>query len=127
MFGPMTRSVIDFYPTRLVCKRFNVKPPAHVQPDDYPAAPQPGRPKYDATPQFGVYQESEPARQEPLQLEPGSNSASSGAPREGGEVASQPPAPDKVMVDSSRNEALEGQRAGEDVFKAIFGDSDDED
>jgi G patch domain-containing protein 1 len=30
-------------------------------------------------------------------------------------------------VDANRNEALEGKRAGEDVFKAIFGDSDDED
>ncbi|KAK7975951.1 CDP-alcohol phosphatidyltransferase class-I family [Apiospora arundinis] len=33
MFGAMTRSVTDFYPTRLLCKRFNVRPPAHVQPD----------------------------------------------------------------------------------------------
>ncbi|KAI0184843.1 hypothetical protein EV127DRAFT_222528 [Xylaria flabelliformis] len=33
MYGSMTRSVRDFYPTRLLCKRFNVRPPAHVQPD----------------------------------------------------------------------------------------------
>ncbi|KAK7931463.1 hypothetical protein PG985_002175 [Apiospora marii] len=33
MFGTMTRSTADFYPTRLLCKRFNVRPPAHVQPD----------------------------------------------------------------------------------------------
>lgn len=33
MFGAMTRSTADFYPTRLLCKRFNVRPPAHVQPD----------------------------------------------------------------------------------------------
>ncbi|ROT34927.1 hypothetical protein SODALDRAFT_337617 [Sodiomyces alkalinus F11] len=31
MFGNMTRSVQDFYPTRLLCKRFNVRPPEHVQ------------------------------------------------------------------------------------------------
>ena len=126
MFGPMTRSVIDFYPTRLVCKRFNVNPPAHVQPDDYPAPPQPGKAKYDATPQFGVYQEAEPSRQEPLQVELGSSSAFSSAPREKEDVSTQPPALEKAMVDASRNEALEGKRAGEDVFKAIFGDSDDE-
>jgi G patch domain-containing protein 1 len=34
---------------------------------------------------------------------------------------------EEVVVDAERNEALEGQRAGEAVFKAIFGDdSDDE-
>ncbi|KAL7811511.1 hypothetical protein V8C44DRAFT_365050 [Trichoderma aethiopicum] len=36
MFGHMTRSVQDFYPTRLLCKRFNVKPPAHARRDDEP-------------------------------------------------------------------------------------------
>jgi len=33
MYGHMTRSSADFYPTRLLCKRFNVRPPAHVVPD----------------------------------------------------------------------------------------------
>ena len=33
MYGPMTRSVQTFYPMRLVCKRFGVKPPAHVVTD----------------------------------------------------------------------------------------------
>ena len=34
----------------------------------------------------------------------------------------------EVVVDAERNEALEGQKAGEAVFRAIFGDdSDDED
>jgi G patch domain-containing protein 1 len=122
----MTRSVIDFYPTRLVCKRFNVKPPAHVQPDDYPAAG-PGRASYDSPSQFGVYQEPGPARQEPLQPEFGLLSVSGSAPGEKEQLGMQPPAPEKTVVDSSRNEALEGKRAGEDVFKAIFGDSDDED
>ena len=46
---------------------------------------------------------------------------------EGGSEAAATPArqaPDRVDVE--RNEALEAQRAGEEVFKAIFG-SDDED
>jgi len=35
--------------------------------------------------------------------------------------------PKEVVVDAERNDALEGQKAGEAVFKAIFGDdSDDE-
>src|SRR5438876_66728 len=32
MYGPMTRSTFTFYPTRLLCKRFNVRPPAHSEP-----------------------------------------------------------------------------------------------
>ena len=32
MYGPMTRSSSSWYPTRLLCKRFNIQPPAHVQP-----------------------------------------------------------------------------------------------
>ncbi|KAJ4293863.1 hypothetical protein N0V88_005377 [Collariella sp. IMI 366227] len=84
MFGPMTRTVTDFYPTRLLCKRFNVKPPEHISPDEVPPA----------------------------------------GPGQGRALLA---APEKVEVDATRNEALEGNRAGEDVFKAIFGDSDDED
>lgn len=34
MFGPLTRSVSQFMPSRLLCKRFNVRPPAHVDPDN---------------------------------------------------------------------------------------------
>jgi G patch domain-containing protein 1 len=133
MFGHMTRSVTDFYPTRLLCKRFNVRPPEHVQPDDYPPASGAGRTKYDAPSQFDTYQGYGAMRQEPLALEFGSIPASStstpkeippGDPRE--EAAGQAPAPGEAVVDWSRNEALEGKRAGEEVFKAIFGDSDDE-
>ncbi|KAK4103294.1 DUF1604-domain-containing protein [Parathielavia hyrcaniae] len=132
MFGPMTRSVIDFYPTRLLCKRFNVKPPAHVQPDNNGSASGPGRAKSDTPSQFDSYPSYEAARQEPLALELGSVSASSTStpgdapsafPRAAG---GQPPAPE-TAVDSSMNEALEGKRAGEEVFKAIFGESDEED
>ncbi|KAK4157052.1 hypothetical protein C8A00DRAFT_40534 [Chaetomidium leptoderma] len=129
MFGPLTRSVTDFYPTRLLCKRFNVKPPQHVQPDDYPAAG-PSKPKYDASSQFGVYREHDPLRQEPPALELGSVSASASTPGDSSstpareEATSQKAAaPETAVVDSSRNEALEGKRAGEDVFKDIFGDS----
>jgi G patch domain-containing protein 1 len=136
MFGAMTRSVADFHPTRLLCKRFNVKPPDHVQPDDHPPASGAGRAKYDSSAQFEVPQGYGALRQEPVGLDLGSGSvsaASSGAP--GGAAsapaADEPPsrgaAPEKAAVDANRNEALEGKRAGEDVFKAIFGDSDDED
>lgn len=39
MYGPLTRSVENIYPTRLLCKRFNVQPPAHVQVDPGKAPP----------------------------------------------------------------------------------------
>ncbi|KAL7924205.1 hypothetical protein ACQKWADRAFT_319713 [Trichoderma austrokoningii] len=51
MFGNLTRSVQDFYPTQLLCKRFNVKPPAHSRRDDEPdagnARPSHGNPMED--------------------------------------------------------------------------------
>ncbi|KAK5662071.1 hypothetical protein OQA88_10185 [Cercophora sp. LCS_1] len=120
MFGPMTRSVADFYPTRLLCKRFNVKPPAHVKPDEEVAS---GHGKKSDTSQVGSYGESMPIRQDYLALDFGPGTSSS--------VNSEPIPPETTLeptavIDSSKNEALEGARAGEDVFKAIFGDSDDE-
>jgi G patch domain-containing protein 1 len=131
MFGPLTRSVSDFYPTRLLCKRFNVKPPEHVQPDEMPAAG-PAKAKYDTSSQFQSY--GAPS-QEPLALESAFASASTslnGTPKDvqpthEKEIATQPRELEQSVIDSARNEALEGKRAGEDVFKAIFGDSDDDD
>jgi G patch domain-containing protein 1 len=118
MFGDMTRSVTDFYPTRLLCKRFGVRPPEHVQPDESEVS----RSK-TATPGFADYgAESRPASRvdAPLTIEYGiQEEAKSAAPG----TVQQTPAP---VIDSTRNEALEGHRAGEEVFKAIFGDSDDD-
>ncbi|KAK8085029.1 hypothetical protein PG997_006300 [Apiospora hydei] len=48
MFGTMTRSTADFYPTRLLCKRFNVRPPAHVQPDGGNGEPKAEQPQQSA-------------------------------------------------------------------------------
>lgn len=121
MFGPMTRSVADFYPTRLLCKRFNVKPPAHVQQDDSAAAGS-GR---NAGSQYDVYQDYGPASRDAVAAEFGFGLASSNGGS--GDVRSGREGPEQTVIDSSRNEALEGQRAGEEVFKAIFGDSDDDD
>ncbi|KAL2150853.1 hypothetical protein VTH82DRAFT_7416 [Thermothelomyces myriococcoides] len=136
MFGSMTRSVTEFHPARLLCKRFNVKPPEHVQTNDPGAAlAASGKAKYDTATQFSTPQAYGSSGQEPMALEFGSGHSSSSAvmPRDAGSstdddaASRQPPDPGKVVIDASRNEALEGERAGEDVFKAIFGDSDDED
>lgn len=135
MFGPMTRSVADFYPTRLLCKRFNVKPPAHVQPDDQPSAGT-SRTNYESASQFNVPPDFSSRRQEPLagEFDSGLPTMAS-TPNDTGfalaptlkQAAVPAPVPERIVVDASRNEALEGKRAGDDVFKAIFGDSDDED
>jgi G patch domain-containing protein 1 len=122
MYGPMTRSSQDWYPTRLLCKRFNVRPPAHVQPGatehDEGAAPRNMAPDLVSKAAIddmmkGSFQYRNDTRETKLS-EP---------------VAPATPVekPQEIVVDADRNEALEGQRAGEAVFKAIFGDDSDED
>jgi len=104
MFGPMTRTVTEFYPSRLLCKRFGVNPPEHVRSDEYPA----NKSRFDAS-SIG-----------------GCSAASTGPTEEGTKPAWMPTGKAVVVVDPSRNEALEAKRAGEEVFKAVFGDSGDE-
>ncbi|KAI0891849.1 DUF1604-domain-containing protein [Annulohypoxylon nitens] len=142
MYGSMTRSTADFYPTRLLCKRFNVKPPAHVQPDhDSEAA---AAAKSKATDPFrtfssgGVYTESAMTLDELVrsaQTTQGIGESVTGVSEEtltpvSTKALEAPPPPPaaQVMVNAEVNEVLEGKRAEDDVLKAIFGDSsDDED
>jgi G patch domain-containing protein 1 len=125
MFGPMTRSTLSFYPSRLLCKRFNIKPPAHVQldPGDFPGAEDSGsirqaptvNSKLDLVSQDVMNQllaESAMGNRERPTAEADTSMAA--APRE------------RIVIEPERNEALEAKRPGEAVFKAIFG-SDDED
>ncbi|KAJ9399282.1 hypothetical protein DTO282F9_3905 [Paecilomyces variotii] len=128
MFGPMTRSTLSFYPSRLLCKRFNVKPPAHVQvdPGEFP-----GERDVSAGGRFqsAGYQAPTGTKElvskdvmHQLMLEAGGgNRLVSEA-----EPSTQAPPRQPVIVEPERNDALEAERPGEAVFKAIFG-SDDED
>lgn len=111
MYGAMTRTVRDFHPSRLLCKRFNVKPPAHVQLD--------GGNNTKEVQKVEVIPINEVLRGIPKA------SNSSATPRDS-EVSAGPQKQEEGIMDTSRNEALEGKRAGEEVFKAIFGDSSDE-
>jgi len=129
MFGPMTRSTQDFYPTRLLCKRFNVKPPAHVQLDPDRTAEDGdgvtgGHQAGDGQPVRSLELVSKSAMNDILIASGGRNQhlLSSGA----GSGAADLQQPTENIVDPDRNEALEGERAGEAVFKAIFGDDDDD-
>jgi len=154
MYGPMTRSVRDFYPTRLLCKRFNVRPPAHVQPDvdtdtgtgkssnaSFGTAMGMGM-GITATPVFSegamTLDELMKQAQEAGELQNANNNNNnnnnnnSGVSdsKTGGLVPAnkQPMAAADVKVNADVNEAVEGKRAEDDVLKAIFGDSsDDED
>jgi G patch domain-containing protein 1 len=124
MYGPMTRSSQDWYPTRLLCKRFNVKPPAHVQPGST-EHDEGGGPRNTAPDLVSKTVIDDMMRQSGG-LNPNWNERTmDNRPTEAA------PAPvekkEEVVVDAERNEALEGQRAGEAVFKAIFGDDSDDD
>lgn len=130
MFGQMTRSTISFYPARLLCKRFNVKPPAHVQQD--PGEPPGGSNVGTAGPgtrfQSGGYQTNTGPKElvsqdvmNMIMIESGRQPAAASSNETGADEkhVPQPPPPE-------RNDALEAERPGDAVFKAIFG-SDDED
>jgi G patch domain-containing protein 1 len=120
MYGPMTRSSTGWYPTRLLCKRFNVKPPANVQPGNTEHADETGRNMAPSLVSKGAIEDlmRQSGGMNPLQSEARGTSETAPEPVE---------KPKEVVIDAERNDALEGQRAGEAVFKAIFGDDSDED
>lgn len=144
MYGPLTRSMVPFYPTRLLCKRFNVKPPDHIAPDptsttnkaqfqsqSYPTSSSQQQPSHSTTlPQRRLELVGKKDMDEILR-----ESGRIGNKILGGAAAR---ANDDEMMDNSiawpaaatvvdpeRNEALEVERPGDAVFKAIFG-SDNE-
>ena len=125
MFGQMTRSTISFYPARLLCKRFNVKPPDHVQmdPGDHPGGAE-SRPGTRF--QSGGYQ-TDPGPKDLIAQDVMDlilkESGREHLIKPAAAAAESEPAP---VVEPERNEALEAERPGDAVFKAIFG-SDDED
>jgi G patch domain-containing protein 1 len=121
MYGPMTRSSGDWYPSRLLCKRFNVKPPAHVQPGSTEHADEGAAPRNMAPDLV-----SRNAIDEMMRNQNWGNTMSGSKPVESEPVVKEEPK-EEVVIDVERNEALEGQKAGEAVFKAIFGDDSDDD
>ena len=130
MYGPLTRSRQPFYPTRLLCKRFNVRPPASVAVDPGSAPnTNPGDAGASNQTQDVVSQASldRMMREASFSNKPsGGSGFVSGGVEGGSEDSAVTGRPRPAQVEVERNEALEGQRAGEAVFKAIFG-SDDED
>ncbi|KAH7095708.1 hypothetical protein FB567DRAFT_513168 [Paraphoma chrysanthemicola] len=123
MYGPMTRSSFPFHPSRLMCKRFNVPPPPDMPPnfdndgDGFKAQTEEVVSKAAMDKMLHEVLTNGPAMQRPAWM---------------GQVA-ETTAPDAqrvvehATVDVEKNEALASERAPEDVFKAIFGDDEDDD
>lgn len=126
MYGPMTRSSFPFHPSRLLCKRFNVKPPPDVPCD---SAPDAGDYSSKSRTEEAVSKSAmdrmlhevltkgAPTLQRPAWMNPTAQER----------VPPAAPSTEHATVDVDTNEALTQERAPEDVFKAIFGDDDDDD
>lgn len=113
MYGKMTRKVENFYPTRLLCKRFNVRPPAHSQPDTQAGAGSGARNHEDTRPMDDV----EISSRSPMDVKM----------IEGAPAGTVPPVPvPEPAINPDKNEAVEGKTAHDEVLRAIFGDSDSE-
>ena len=133
MFGPLTRSSAPFFPSRLLCKRFNVPAPANVAPDNadnasrtMPTAPFTTAPAMNSRFESSGYQMSESQHRKKLDILGEEDMA---ALRQMGGIKEEDVRREgtRTKVDVERNEALEAERPGEEVFRAIFGsDSEDE-
>ena len=129
MYGPMTRSSKDWHPTRLLCKRFNVKPPASVQPgatehgDENVAR----KTAPDLVGKSAIDTMMREANWGAMGSGRMGEPAGNGDPVDEDVGMADQPKEVEVVVDAEINEALEGKRAGDAVFKAIFGDDSDDD
>ena len=134
MYGPLTRSMENFYPTRLLCKRFNVKPPAHVQVDPGDGPPEHGAgappPTHSsAMPQKRLELVGKRDMDELRMSGGGMRSVEVKVEDEGGggqAAGGQDQGREEVVVDPDRNEAIEKARPADELFRAVFG-SDSED
>jgi G patch domain-containing protein 1 len=107
MYGRLTRSVVDFFPTRLLCKRFNVKDPHPVPTEE---------------------DEMKEVADTTLINADKVAELKSAARNVGGTYELRPLETEEVVeVQPDRNEILEGERAGEEVFRSIFGEDSDDD
>jgi G patch domain-containing protein 1 len=114
MYGQMTRSVADFHPTRLLCKRFNVKPPmsSNEQNSDQGMETQMPVRKFHSRQDQAEERNTQKALPAPApSTAPESNAWS--------QLGEKVPGPEE-------NKAIEGSAAHAEVLKAIFGDSDSE-
>ncbi|XP_014557763.1 hypothetical protein COCVIDRAFT_96214 [Bipolaris victoriae FI3] len=132
MYGPMTRTAFPFHPSRLLCKRFNVKPPPDMPPEfdegESSFKPHTGEAVSKATMDRLQHEflTNGSALQRPAWMN--QPAAASASPAAAADVsAATTTQTGHATVDVEKNDALLNNRASEDVFKAIFGDDDDDD
>jgi G patch domain-containing protein 1 len=127
MYGPMTRSSFPFYPSRLLCKRFNVKPPPDMPPEFDAGESQFKSQTEEAVSKSAMeklqheFLTNGPALQRPAWMGQTSEASTPAAA-----AATTAQRSEHAVVDVEKNDALSNERASEDVFKAIFGDDDDD-
>ena len=123
MYGPLTRVSGAWYPSRLLCKRFNVRPPAGVAPDpggEREEGREAEQKRLEVVSEASLKRMMDASAFKGTFVSAGTEGGSEGRDeRKGGGAG-------KMVVDAEANAALEGQRAGEAVFKAIFGSEDEE-
>lgn len=123
MYGHLTREVTPFHPSRLLCKRFGVMMPtptdAAEETANEPRTTGGASELLSTGTMERIIAEAQKATSSSSTTEPGDRS--SNPAREAAYGLRQP-----VVVDPGRNEALEAERPGDDVFKAVFGDENDE-
>ncbi|KXT08113.1 hypothetical protein AC579_3952 [Pseudocercospora musae] len=121
LYGPLTRKTASFYPTLLLCKRFNVGPPSNA------AAGSGGDDRTESVEESKRLNIVSQASIDRMMMEADFQAAGMGiGGEEGGVVAAAMQVQiESAEVDVEKNEALEGKKAGEDVFRAIFGDDSD--
>ena len=135
-FGPMTRASVQFYPSRLLCKRFNVPVPAHVTAENEGSdAHISAQAKHSAgDPQSGVGEGAPDfgSRFKSSGFQAGSGNGTELLDKRDMEALAKEAGLEvengieKTHLDPDRNGALEGERPGDDVFRAIFGSDSEE-
>lgn len=115
MYGQTTRLTEDFFPTRLLCKRFNVRPPAHVQPHPGSAAAPTTQSILPSSSTVADGVGPRPKSEEIM-------TTGTGTAARAGDLHKKP-----EVGFPGRHDAGGPTRPSHEVFKAIFGDgSDDE-
>src|SRR5690349_9400377 len=116
MFGPLTRSSVDFFPSKLLCKRFNVPNP---HPDHKDTGPETAKDLLDKTTMESMMMNRKPGE--------GMTADNAGVPTSqgvfSGPLETTETAPQQKEDHPDQPEEVE-ERPAMDIFKAIFDDSD---
>ncbi|BFZ64892.1 hypothetical protein YB2330_006045 [Saitoella coloradoensis] len=120
MYGMMTRKVEDWYPMRLLCKRFDVKDPHPGGPSAVPPKQAPDL--VDKASVDRMLMDMPRQQREAVEEKQREDQA-----RRQAEAEEKRKAEEARELPSDSNKALEAERPAMDVFASIFGDDDDDD